>query len=191
MITVDGRKAAKKTNGELLIAGQAADGAVVLANDQALYEGAVRASTAYQATYALQMNAEAAFVVGEQLMQRAKSARTLRGNPFAGSVAATTRVSGSVTLLNSPRAEVRIAMRSDKDAAALVKSIEGLILPGLKREAARQRSQFGEIEALNAAKVRSEGRDVVLDVPWSEAGVEQAAQKAAELIREAGRKNGF
>ena len=29
-----------------------------------------------------------------------------------------------------------------------------------------------------------------LDVPWSEAGVEQAAQKATELIREAGRRTG-
>jgi hypothetical protein len=191
IITIDGRKAAKKTSGELLLVGQASDGAVVFATDQSLYEAAMKPTTAYQVTYALPMNVEAAFVVSEQLIQRARGGRAFKGNPFANDIAATTRVSGFVALQGSPRGEVRVSMKSEKDAAELVKGLEGLILPALKKEAGRQRSQAGEIEALNAAKVRAEGKDVVIDAPWSAAGVEQAAQKLAELIREKKRKKGL
>ncbi|MCC6551988.1 MAG: hypothetical protein IT372_03060 [Polyangiaceae bacterium] len=190
MITIDGRKAAKKTSGELMIAGQAADGAIVLANDQSLYEAAVKTSAAYQGTYVLPMDAEASFVVTGAFIQRA-GASNLRGNPLADDVAATTRVSGVLALKNNPHGEVRVTMKTEKNATDLSQAIEKLILPGIKSQAGRQKSVAGEIEALNAAKVRAEGKDVVLELPWSAAGVDQAAQKLAQLIRDAKKKKGL
>jgi len=188
LITVDGRKAAKKTTGDLLIIGQAADGAIVVANDQAMFEAAVKESTAYQATYALPMSTEVAFVVSERFLQRARTNRNLQGNPFAKDITATTRVSGFVALKGDPRGEVRATMAGEKEAAELAKGLEQLILPALKKQGARQKSQAGELEVLSAAKVRVEGKDVVVEAPWSAAGVDQAAQKLAGLIRDTMKK---
>ncbi len=182
-ISIDGRKAAQGTDkdGSTYIMGQAADAAIVFASDRALYEAAVKDSTTYQSEYNLAVNTEASFVVGKALIDKGATEGG-RSNPFTRDLGAVTRVAGILTLAN-PRGEVRITAKSPADAKKINTTITTL-LPAIKRSAGREKSQAGEIEALAAAKTRIDGNDVVVDLPWTTAGVEQAAQKLAELLRQ-------
>jgi hypothetical protein len=183
--TFDGRKVAtgRDDKGAPLIVGQAADGTVIFANDRVLFEQAAKESDNYRTEYDLPTSSEASFVLGRGFVEGALGAAG-SGNPFARDLGAVTRVLGVVHLQN-PRGEMRITMASARDAARFHQTIQSTILPGFRQEARRQKSRFGEIEALQAAKARVDGSDIVIDAPWTAQGVEQAAQELAKEIRQA------
>jgi hypothetical protein len=189
VIDIDGRKVAQGSGsrGDSFLMGQAADGAVVFASDRTLFESAVKDSKIYESEYGLPVNTEAAFVVGSALIEKA-GAEAGRGNPFTRDINSVTKVAGTLGLTN-PAGQVRITAKTPADAKKINTSINSL-LPLLKRSAAREKSQAGELEALAAAKTKVDGSDVIIDLPWTAAGVEQAAQKLAEELKRSRQRGG-
>jgi len=184
--TFEGRKVAtgKDNEGDPIVVGQAGDGAIVFATDRALFESAVKDSGTFQSEYALPTETEASMVLSKAFVQSAMDKGGGPNNPLSRDVAAISRVVGTLTLAN-PRGEVRITMLTPKDAQRFNQTITGLLLPGFRQQAAREESQAGEIEALKAAKSRVDGSDVVVELPWTAQGVEQAAQKLAQELKKA------
>lgn len=184
--TADGRKLASSTSskGDRMLIGQASDGAIIITNDQTYFDGASRESSLYQSEYAIPTDTEAALVVNGALITRAIAGD--RSNPFAKDLAGIKKISGTIALSN-PRAEIRIALGTPAEATKLTAAINQL-LPTLKQKLGKQKSEAGEIEAFNAAKVKATGNEVIVDMPWTAAGVDQAAQKLAQAIRDAKKK---
>lgn len=184
---LDGRKllTGKTKKGKTIVLTQAADGAILVGNDRALLESALKTGTAYKSEYALTGDAELGFNVGEGLITRALKGSG-RPNPMTSSLKGVSRVSG-VLRLGSPSAELRLATASPAEATKMSAGLTEL-LAMLKKSAATEKSQVGELEALATTKIRADGKDVVLEAAWSKEGVEKAAGELAKLIRDTGAK---
>lgn len=183
---LDGRKLMtdKSKKGEPLLLTQAADGAVIIGNDRALVESALKTGTAYKSEYALPVESELSFNVSEALLTRGMAAA--KGNPMIGALGGVKRVFGSLHL-TKPGVELHLATASADEATKMSKGLNEL-LDMLKKGAANEKSKAGEMEALASAKARADGNDVVIDAAWSAEGVEKAASEMAKAIREANKK---
>lgn len=122
--------------GDAIIAGQAADGAIVFANDESLFAGAAKESSAYQSEYALPTAAEAAVTVGSSVMREAVT--EMGPNPFLKDVSAIQRIVGTASLAQA-KVELRLATSSPKEAKSLVDVYNMVIGPMLKQQAAGQK----------------------------------------------------
>jgi hypothetical protein len=184
---LDGRKllTGKTKKGATIVLTQAADGAILVGNDRALLESALKTGTAYKSEYALAGDSELGFNVSEGLITRALKGGG-RPNPMTNSLKGVSRVFGSLRLGN-PGVELHLTTASPAEATKMSAGLTEL-LAMLKKSAATEKSQVGELEALASTKTRVDGKDVVLEATWSKEGVEKAASELAKLIRDKGAK---
>ena len=59
-------------------------------------------------------------------------------------------------------------------------AVVGVIAYFVQRTAGRE-SEFGEVEALRAAKTSANGDETIVDLPWTADGVDQAVTRLQEL----------
>lgn len=179
---IDGRLVARgaSSSGTFLL-GQAADGAIVLANDEALFTSATRESAAHDTEYALPEGADAAVVVGSGAIRDAVS----RGgpNPFLNDVSAITRAVATASLAQA-KVEVRLSTSSAQAARGLLDVYNLIVGPMLRQELARQKARAPGADVLMSAKPTVEGSDFVLTAQGTPADVENAMREVARLLRE-------
>jgi len=185
-VTVDGRPVikTKTAKGITVFFGQAEDGAIVFANDEPLLAGALKKSDAHQAVYKLPLEQEASAVVTSTFMT--KQAERIRQNPFAKAFGVVTGASGALGLA-TPGGQARLYTASPTDAADVERELSGLLA------LARLKSSFlggggpkpGLMDALTNLKTSVSGNDVVLDLPWSQQGVDDLMDAAAVAVRQA------
>lgn len=183
----DGRMVgrARTKEGDAIIAGQAADGAIVFANDESLFAGAAKDSSAYQSEYALPTAAEAAVTVGSSVMREAVT--QMGPNPFLKDVSAIQRIVGTASLAQA-KVELRLATSSPKEAKSLVDVYNMVIGPMLKQQAAGQKEKVPGMDVLTGAKPVVDGNDFVLTAQGTPADVEAAAKEMARILREERKK---
>jgi hypothetical protein len=171
--SLDGRKLAIKNepNGELTLVTQAEDGAVVIANDRAMLESAARKSDR-SAEYGLAAEPEIAVAIGPALFR-------LLARPD-GALAALSEVRqgrGSFSL-TSARGALRLTPSDPSKAEAVAADVRRAVT----ELRALGPGRFGELAMLGAATARTEGAEVIVDLPWTAAGVEQLAQQVAAAL---------
>ena len=183
----DGRMVGRATTkeGDQIIAGQAADGAIVFTNDEGLFAGAAKDSQAYQSDYALPTAAEAAVVVGSAVMREAIAGGG--PNPFLKDVSAIQRIIGTASLAEA-RVELRLGTTSPKEAKGLVDIYNLAIGPMLKQEAMKSKDKVPGMAVLVNAKPVVDGNDFVLSAQGTSADVEAAAKELARILREERKK---
>lgn len=183
----DGRMVGRAVSkeGDTIIAGQAADGAIVLANDEGLFAGAAKESSAFQGEYALPTTVEAAVGVGSAVMREALAGGGQ--NPFMKDVAGIQRIVGTVSLAEA-RVELRLGTSSPKEAKGLVDLYNLAIGPMLKQEVKKAEASVPGISVLTNAKPVVDGNDFVLTAQGTSADVEAAVKELARVIREQQKK---
>ena len=187
-VKIEGRpvvKARSKKGGSPIFLGQAEDGAIVLSNDESLVAGALKKSDAHQAVYKLPLEREASAVVMNALMT--KQAERIRQNPIARPFVAVTGASGSLGLA-TPSGQGRLNTASAADAADVERELSGLLaLARLKSSflGGGGDKQAGLMNALTDLKTSVSGSDVVLDLPWTQQGVDDLMDAAAAALRKA------
>jgi hypothetical protein len=186
----DGRMVgrAKTTDGELIIGGQAADGAIVFSNDESLFAGAAKDSTAYETEYGLPTSAEAAITVGATALRDALAEGAGgANNPFMKDVNAITRVVGTASL-SQAKLELRLATPSAKQAKGLLDLYNLAFAPMIKQELGKQKGKAPGVDVLMNAKPVVDGNDFVITAQGTAADVEAAAQELARILREEKKK---
>jgi hypothetical protein len=184
--TFDGRRVARTRSrrGELLIVGQAADGAIVVSNDLVFFESGVKTNKNASDVYKIPTEPEAAVVVVPEFFQhptRGPEGPLTRHRPEVRRMVMTAALAPG-----GAKGELRASVRDTMAAQALEADAARLL------EGARAQGGDGlEQMLLGAAKLRLEGSDLLLEAPWTEANVEQAVKRAAASLREAFQKGGL
>lgn len=188
-VTIGGRPAVKsksKKTGELAWLGQAEDGAIVFTNDEALLAAALPRTDAAKTIYKLDVTSELSFVVSNALMARQQG--EMQKNPFTKGLTSISGVSGALGFA-TPGGQVRLVTTSPAGATSLEKEVSGLLaLAKLGLSEKGGASKAGELEALQSARTSVQGNDVVVDLPWTPQGVDQAMKLIGDGIREAQKK---
>lgn len=190
-VTVGGRPAVRsksKKTGQISWLGQAEDGAIVFTNDEALLAAAIQRTDAARSIYKLDVTSELSFVVASGLLTRQQG--ELRENPLTQGLTSVTGVSGALGFA-VPGGQVRLVTASPASATTLEKDVAGLLALGkLGLSQKGGQSKAGELEALQSARTSVQGNDVVVDLPWTPQGVDQAMKLVGDALREAQRKKG-
>jgi hypothetical protein len=178
----DGRMVGRtrSADGESIIGGQAADGAIVFSNDEMLFAGAAKESSSYQSEYGLSTTADAALAVGSSVVREGLA--EMGPNPFMKDVNAITRITGTASLAQA-KVELRITTTSPQSAKSLVEVYNLVLAPMVKQELAKEKGKVPGVEALGSAKPVVDGNDFVLTAQGSPADVEAAAKEAASMLR--------
>lgn len=180
---VDGRLVArsKSGSGEPLIAGQAADGAILLSNDEALFASAASGSSAHESEYALPLGDEGAVTVGSAAMREAVS----RGgpNPFLKDVNEITRAVAIASLAKA-KIELRFVTTSAQAAKGLLDIYSLMLAPLVRQELSRAKGKAPGVDVLMNAKPTVDGKDFVLSAQGTPADVEAAMRELARILRE-------
>ncbi len=188
-VTVAGQPAVKsksKKSGEYVWIGQAEDGAIILSNDEGLLAAAMKRTDAHSTVYKLDVASELSFVVTAALVTKQQG--QLKSNPFTKGLTNISGVTGSVGMA-TPGGQLRLVTASAASAATLEKEVSGLLALaklGLADKAGQ--SKAGEMDSLQNAKTSVQGSDVVVDLPWTAQGVDQAMKLFGDGIREAQKK---
>jgi hypothetical protein len=190
-VTVGGRPAVRsksKKGGDPVWLGQADDGAILFSNDEPLLAAAMKRSDAHKSVYQLDVGNELGFVVASAFVS--KQAKQLEANPFTRGLLDVSSARGSLGF-TAPGGKIVLATASPAKADALEKEISGLLaLARLGLDKTLGASQAGEADAIKQAKLTVVGSDVVIELPWTAQGVDQAMKLVADGIREA-QKQGF
>lgn len=186
----DGRAVgrARTRDGDTIIAGQAADAAIVLTNDEALFAGAVKESAAYQTDYALPVTSEASVSVGPAAMRDAMAGGG--PNPFLRDLNAITRIVGTASLAEA-RLELRLGTSSAQAAKGLLEVYDLVFGPMLKQQIGGLKEKAPGADVLAKAQARIDGTDFVLSAQGTSADVEAAAKELARILREERKKGTF
>jgi hypothetical protein len=187
---LDGRLVgrAKLLDGDTIIAGQGADASIVFTNDEALFAGAIKESSAYQSDYALPITTEAAVTLGPAVVREAMADEG--PNPFLKDLNAITRIVGTASLAEA-RLELRLATSSAQAAKGLLDVYNLVFGPMLKQQIGGANVKTPGADVLTNAKPRVDGNDFVLSAQGTSADVEAAAKELARLVREERKKGGF
>lgn len=183
----DGRAVgrSKSKDGDAIIGGQAADGAIVFTNDESLFAGAAKDSAAYQTEYGLPTNAETAVTVGSSVLR--EGVAQMGPNPFAKDVSAITRIVGTASLAQA-KIEVRVSTSSPKEAKSLVDVYNMVIGPMVKQQVGAQKEKMPGTSALTNAKPVVDGNDFLLTAQGTAEDVEAAVKELARVLREERKK---
>lgn len=173
-------------DGDLIVAGQGADGAVVFSNDETLFASAVRESSAFQADYGLPITTEASMTMGPGAVRDALADEG--PNPFLKDLNAITRIVGTASLAEA-RLELRLVTSSAQAAKSLLDVYNLIFAPMLKQELAKEKAPGADV--LSNAKPRVDGNDFVLAAQGTAADVDAVARELARLLREERRKGGL
>lgn len=186
----DGRAVgrARMQDGDTIIAGQAADAAIVLTNDEGLFAGAVKESSAYQTDYALPVTSEASVSVGPAVMRDAVAGGG--PNPFLRDLNAITRIVGTASLAEA-RLELRLGTSSAQAAKGLLDVYNLVFGPMLKQQIGGLKEKAPGADVLAKAQPRIDGTDFVLSAQGTSADVEAAAKELARILREERKKGTF
>jgi hypothetical protein len=172
-------------DGQTLVAGQAADAAIVFTNDEALFAAAMRESSSFLSEYALPTAPEAAVVVGPAAM---RDAVTGGGpNPFLKDLDAVTRIVGTASAAEA-RLELRLGTTSPQSAKSLLDVYTLVLGPMLKQQLGGARAKAPGVSVLSNAQPRVDGNDFVLSAQGTSADVEAVAKELARALREERRK---
>lgn len=183
----DGRAVGRTrtTEGDAIIGGQAADGAIVFTNDESLFAGAAKDSAAFQSEYGLPVDAETAVTVGSSVLRQGVS--QMGPNPFLKDVSAITRIVGTASLAQA-KVELRMSTSSPKEAKSLVDVYNMVIGPMLKQEMGAQKEKIPGAAVLTSAKPVVDGNDFLLTAQGTPADVEAAVKELARVLREERKK---
>lgn len=185
----DGRLVLRATRqGDNLIAGQAADAAIVLANDESLFAGALGDSAAHRTEYGIPTAPETAIIVGPAVVREAMSGGG--ANPFLKDLNAITRIVGTASLAEA-RVELRLVTTSAQAAKSLVDVYNLVLGPMLKQQLGGAAGKAPGANVLANAQPRIDGNDFVLSAQGTSADVEAAARELARLLREERNKGSF
>lgn len=180
---VDGRLVARSRTsaGASFIAGQAADGAIVLSNDEALFASAASGTSAYESEYALPLAEDGVATVGSAAMREAVA----RGgpNPFLKDVNEIMRAVATVSLANA-KIELRLVTTSAQAAKGLLDIYSLMLAPMMRQELSRAKGKAPGVEVLMNAKPTVDGKDFVLAAQGTPADVEAALRELARILRE-------
>jgi hypothetical protein len=178
----------RSSDGDAIIAGQAADAAIVLTNDESLFAGAVKESPSYQSEYALPTATEVAIVAGPAVMRDAMSGGG--PNPFLQDLNAITRVVGTASLAEA-RLELRLGTTSAQAAKGLLDVYNLVLGPMLKQQIGGAKEKTPGANVLSSAQPRIDGNDFVLSAQGTSADVDAAARELARILREERKKGSF
>lgn len=179
---------ARTLDGDMIIAGQGADAAIVFTNDEALFAGAVKESASYQSDYGLPTATEASVIVGPSVVRDAMGGGG--PNPFLKDLNAITRIVGTASLAEA-RLELRLATTSAQAAKSLLEVYNLVFGPMLKQQIGGAKAKAPGADVLTNAKPRVDGNDFVLSAQGTSADVEAAAKELARLLREERKKGSF
>lgn len=180
---VNGRLVARMraSDGETAILGQAADGAIVVTNDEALFTAATGDPAARDSEYGLPLAADGAVTITASAMQ---SALAKGGpNPFLKDVNAITRAVATASLADA-RLELRLVTTSAQSAKGLADVYSLILAPMVRQQLAAMKGKAPGVDVLMNAKAAVDGADFVLTAQGSPADVEAAVRELARILRE-------
>lgn len=171
----------RASDGDTILLGQAADGAIVVANDEALFAAATGDAAPRDSEYALPLQADGAVTIAASAMRQAVA----KGgpNPFLKDVNEITRAVATASLADA-RIELRFVTTSSRAAKGLA-DIYGLVLaPMVRQQLASAKGKAPGVDVLMNAKAAVDGADFVLTAQGTAADVEAAVRELARILRE-------
>ncbi|MBK8255345.1 MAG: hypothetical protein IPK82_22140 [Polyangiaceae bacterium] len=166
-------------DGDSLVGGQAADGAILFSNDEGLFAGAAKETNAFQAEYGLPSAGEAAVAVGPAVVRDALSQGG--NNPFQKDLNAITRIVGTASLAQA-KMELRLTTTSPQSAKGLL-DVYTLVFEQMVKQEVRKQKVPGS-DALAGAKASVDGSDFVITAQGTPADVDALARELARILRE-------
>ncbi len=179
----NGRYLAKltATDGSVFSMSQAEDGALIIANDDGLFEAATPTGSSKLRDYALSETAEASFALSAEAFRKAVG--TAGATPFTKDLNDVTRLVATASF-KEPLVEVRVSTASPQAAKSLA-DIYALILgPMIKSEISRVRGSLPFAPMLMNAKAEAVGNDLVVSAKGSPEDVEAAVKQLVQLIEQ-------
>lgn len=171
---------ARASDGETVLLGQAADGAIVVANDEALFSAAAGEAAARDSEYGLPLAADGAVTIAAAAIQGA--AASGGPNPFLKDVNAITRAVATASLADA-RLELRLVTTSAQAAKGLADVYSLIIAPMVRQQLAAAKGQLPGVDVLLNAKASVDGTDFVLAAQGTAADVEAAIRELAGILR--------
>jgi hypothetical protein len=173
VIEIDGRKA---ISDDKMTLGQAADGTVVFGDDKSLFTAMAKESSHYKSKYDLPVDKDLAFSVPDGLAKRLASADSGAPKEFA----AIKDVVGSLDL-SKGKAIIRLATKSADDAEKLNALL--VLMKGEFKKDLGSSNSFGEADALESAKSRQDGKDVVIEVSLPDGALDKGVEALAKEMQ--------
>jgi hypothetical protein len=175
VVDIDGRKAISDAKFTM---GQAADGALVFADDKALFQATTATGDSYQSKYQLPLQGEYGIVVADTVAKAMASKDKSMPKEFG----AVGRITASVDLAAS-KAVARLACTTPDDATkinAMLVLMKAQFKEKLEKSGAK--NQFGEGKVLDSATSKVEGNDVLIEITLPAELMEQGAKMTAEQL---------
>lgn len=167
--------------GDKFVAGQAADGALVMAPSKALLAAALKTSDAAK-LFQIPTDVELSFVLTAEFM---KSAMAENGNPFFAQASQVGR--GLLALdLKKPSAQLRITMGDEKSAtelAGVAKMLLGQLTLAPRPAGDPSAPMFS---LLQAAKIESKGKDALVDIAISTEKLDELVKQLIATMKHSG-----
>ncbi len=171
-------------SGDLLIGpnvtiGQAEDGTLIVGTDVRIVNAALPASEEHR-SLGLPDGGAVSFAITHDAWSGA--AGVLRAMPRGAVFGKVDRASGTMTLGDKPRLDMRLEPMQGTDPAALSGDVDGM-LTDLRLILLLAPDVAGEKEAIAGTKLEAKGGVVLVTTPWPYDGLDRGAATLAKIIR--------